>query len=219
MDGYSFHPIGADGGLLSDATGPDARRLAVVDSGAGPGFLKWCGCLLGRTGCRADPIPNGQSHLLIHTDAERATNPDNDCIAGTHSHPSTFCYGELDLRSFGNGFHNTIFDCDPRYEPARDLGDPDRTTEHVHRFPLFHAYRLAHSHSNVDEDPHQSAPTYMDALADVDTASNPYTNIDTHADADSHPNTDLHSYIHSDAHIDADPNANTLKVLLNICML
>jgi hypothetical protein len=219
MGGYSFHPIGADCGLLSNATSPDARRLAVVDGGAGSGFLERCGCLLGRTGCRTDPVPDSQSHLVIHPDSHRNAYPNTDRLAGIHSHTTTLCYGGLDLQPFANRLVNYFFNRNHRYKPARDLGNPDRTPEHVHCLPLFHAYGVPHTHLDLDEDPHPSAAPNMDTLIDPHAAPHAHSHVDPHADADSKPDTHLHPNANAHAHTDADPNANAVKGLMNLHML
>lgn len=219
MGGYSFHPIGADCGLLSNATGTDARRLAVVNGGAGSGLFEWCGCFLGRAGCRTDPIPDSQPHLVIHPDSHRNADPATDRLADIHSHTTTHCYGGRGLQSFANCLHNSFFDRNHRYEPARDLGDPDRTPEHVHRLPLLHPYRVAHAHPDLDEDPDQSAAANMDTVLDPDAAPDAHPNVDSHADADSKPDTHFHPNGYSHAHTNADPNANAVKALMNLHML
>ena len=219
MGGYSFHPIGADCGLLSNATGTDARRLAVVDGGACSGLFERCGCLLGRAGCRTDPIPDSQSHLVIHPDSHRNANPNTDRLANIHSYTTTLCYDELDLQPFANRLHNSFFDRNYRYKPARDLGDPDRTPKHVHCLPLFHSDRVPHPHPYLDEDPDPSATANMDTVIDPHAAPHAHSHVDPHADADSKPDTHLHSNVYSHAHTDADPNANAVKVLMNLRML
>ena len=219
MGGNPFHSIGAHRGVLQDPASPDARRLAVAGAGAGTGFLERCSGLLGRAGGRTDLFPDSQSHLVIHTNPYPNANSNTDCLTDIHSYTNTFCHGGLDLQSVANRLHHSFFDRDHRYKPARDLGDPDGAPKHVHCLPLFHAYRVPHSHSNLDEDPDQSTSANMDTVTDPYAAPDAHPNIDSHADADSKPDTHFHPNGYSHAHTDADPNANAVKALMNLHML
>ena len=219
MGGNPFHPIGAHRGVLQDPTSPDARRLAVAGAGAGTGFLERCSSLLGRAGGWTDLFPYSQSHFPVHTDTRHHPDSIPNRSADPYGNPDPFCYTELHIRAIANRFHNSIFDRNHRYKPARDLGDPDGAPEHVYRLPLLHSHGVPHSNPDLDEDPDLSAAANMDTIIDPDAAPDAHPNVDSHADADSKPDTHFHPNGYSHAHTDADPNANAVKALMNLHML
>ena len=82
MDGDPFHPVSAQRGILSDAAGEDACRLAVAGGSTGTGFPGRRSSLLGRTRRGTDPFsssePNlpGDSNRPEHTDSYPASFTD-----------------------------------------------------------------------------------------------------------------------------------------------
>lgn len=181
MDRHPFHSICSDRCVLPDAARPHANGLAASGSGPGTGIL--CGCLdpVWRAADQADSFTDISSHRHEHpctglfTYRYIASQPDSD--------ENCSIYIDFHLRPLANANPG---------QPVGDAGYPDCPQEHVHRRAVFHPNRHPHPHPGLDTDSNQSASSYLDCLADANTASHPITYADPIAYADPDTDTDLH---------------------------